>query len=141
MRTDNNGTFSKPIRDELKKRDIESSDPDFVLRGLAEDGNRKLLELHRLLVHDRDSISWASVLKLTPGIGQVFFEYVYGRATKAGKTFSDELLDAYEDDFPSAPSSARKVKTTIEPILNWLEDMEIPEEQPGKRMGTMDCRA
>ena len=43
MRTDNNGTFSKPIRDELKKRDIESSDPDFVLRGLAEDGNRKLL--------------------------------------------------------------------------------------------------
>ena len=135
MRTDNNGTFSKPIRDEFKKRDIESSDPDFVLRVLAEDSNRKVLELLRLLVHDRDSISWISMLKLTPGVGPAFFEHVYGRATKAGKTFSDELLDAYECDFPSAPPSAGKVKTTIRPILNWLGDMEIPEEQPESGWG------
>ena len=135
MRTDNNGTFSQPIRDELKKRDIESSDPNFVFRVLAEDGNRKLLELLRLLVNDRDSISWASVLKLTPGIGKAFFEYVYDRAKKDGKTFSDELLDAYKDGFRDAPQSAPKVKMAMERILNWLEDTKIPEEQPGDGWG------
>ena len=129
MRTDNNGTFSKPIRDELKKRNIESSDPDFALRVLAEEGNRKLLELLRLLVHKKDSISWASVLKLTSGVGPASFEYVYERATKAGKTYADELLDAYEDDFRDAPPSARKVKTAMGSILNWLEDTEITKEQ------------
>ena len=135
MRTVNNGTFSQPIRDELKKRDIESSDPNFVIRVLAEDGNRKPLELLRLLVNDRDSISWARVLNLTPGVGNAFFEYVYDRAKKDGKTFSDELLVAYKEGFREAPPSAPKVKMAMGGILNWLEDTEIPEDHPGDGWG------
>ncbi len=135
MRTDNNGTFSKPIRQELEKRGIECTDPGFVLRVLGENGNRKFLELLRLLVYKNDSISWASILELTPGVGQNFFEFVYDRAKKNGKTFSDELLDVFNNDFPDAPQSARKVKETMEPILNWLNDTEIPEEQPESGWG------
>ena len=135
MRTDNNGTFSKPIREELERRNIECSDQNFVLRLLAEVDNRKLLELLRLLVHENDSIAWASLLELTRQVGQSFFKYVYDRAKEAGKTFSDELLDSYKDDFPGAPASARQVKTTMEAALKWLEDTEIPDEQPDKGWG------
>lgn len=135
MRTDHHGTFSKPIRNELEKRDIECSDPNFVPRVLAEAGNRKFLELLRLLVYKNDSISWASLLHLTSGVGSSFFEYVYDRAKAAGRTFSDELLRAYEDDFPDAPRSAQKVKIAMEPILRWLEDTGIPKEQPDNGWG------
>jgi len=135
MRTDHNGTFSKPIRRELEKQNIKCSDPDFVLRVLSEAGNRKFLELLRLLVHKDDSISWASLLHLTPGVGQSFFEYVYDRAKAVAGTFSGELLHAYEDDFPDAPQSAQKVKIAMEPVLKWIENTEVPNEQPDNGWG------
>ena len=135
MRTDHNGTFSKPIRKELEKRNIECSDPDFVLRVLSEAGNRKFLELLRLLVHKDDSISWTSLLDLTPGVGLSFFEYVYDRAKAVGGTFSGELLHAYEDDFPDAPRSAQKVKIAMELVLEWLKDTEVPKERPDNGWG------
>ena len=135
MRTDHNGTFSKPIRKELEKRNIECSDPDFVLRVLSEAGNRKFLELLRLLVHKDDSISWTSLLDLTPGVGLSFFEYVYDRAKAVGGTFSGELLHAYEDDFPDAPRSAQKVKIAMELVLEWLKDTEVPKELPDNGWG------
>lgn len=135
MRTNHNGTFSKPIRRELEKRNIECSDPDFVLHVLSEAGNRKFLELLRLLVRKDDSISWASLLHLTPGVGRSFFEYVYDRAKTVGGTFSDELLHAYENDFPDAPQSAQKVKIAMEPVLKWIENTEVPNEQPDNGWG------
>ena len=130
MRTDNHGTFSNPIRKELEERSITCSDQDFVLRILKEVDNRKRLELLHLLVHKDDSISWASLLHLTKGIGRSFCKYIYDRAKQDGRTFAGQLLGDYEHDFPDAPASARKVKTAMRPVLQWLEDTKIPEEQP-----------
>ena len=101
-----------------------------MLRILKEVDNRKRLELLHLLVHKDDSISWASLLHLTKGIGRSFFKYIYGRAKQDGRTFAGQLLGDYEHDFPDAPASARKVKTAMRPVLQWLEDTKIPEEQP-----------
>jgi DNA helicase II / ATP-dependent DNA helicase PcrA len=135
MRTDNNGTFSKPIREEIEKLGIRCSDPSYVFVLLAEEDNRKLLELLRLLVNPNDSISWASLLKLTEGVGQTFFQYIYERAKQKGATFADELLAAHKEGFLGAPSSANRVKKKMDAVLHWLEANELPDEQPQEGWG------
>ncbi len=130
MRTDYHGTFSKPIRKETEKLGIRCSDPSYVLALLEQEDNRRLLELLRLLVNPEDPISWASLLQLTEGVGQNFFQYIYERAKRRGTTFADELLAAYEEGFPGAPSSVRRVKETMDEILSWLEANKLPDEQP-----------
>lgn len=135
MRTDNNGTFSKPIRAELEKRGILCSDPSYVLELLGDPGNRRLLELLRLLVNCNDSISWASILHLTPGVGEKFFWNVYDRAKEAGKTFADELLSGYGEAFPGAPHSSSTVKTMMDSIIQWLEENRLPDSPPERGWG------
>ena len=130
MRTDHNRTFSKPIREELEKRGVDCFDPEAVIRVLEEPLNRKLLELLRIGIHREDSISWASLLKLASGVGPTFHEWVYSRARQVGATFAQELLVAYDSGFSEAPSSAKRVKCIMKPVLKWLGEIEIPAEQP-----------
>ncbi len=135
MRTDYNGTFSKPIRQELEKLGIPCTDPSYILALLEQEENRRLLEPLRLLVDPRDSISWASILHLTEHVGRSFCQYIYDRAKARGMTFAAELLAAYEDDFSGAPSSANRVKDVMAAILSWLEENELSEEQPEEGWG------
>lgn len=135
-RTDNNGTFSKPIRAEIERVGVLCSDPSYVLTLLEQEDNRRLLELLRLLVNSNDSISWASLLHLTERVGQSFFDYIYDRAKKKGATFANELLGSYEEDFPSAPSSVSSAKEAMEAILGWLEENDLPDEQPEEGWGS-----
>lgn len=130
MRTDNNGTFSKPIRMELEELGITSSDPSYVVDLLGEDDNRRVLELTRLLVDPEDSIAWASLLHLTDSVGTAFFNHVYGQAKENGWTFADELRDEYAKGFPGAPRSAGKVSQAMQEILSWLDAQEVPEARP-----------
>lgn len=135
MRTDNNGTFSKPIREEVEKLGILCSDPAYVLTLLEQTDNRRLLELLRLLVNPNDSISWASLLYLTEHVGPNFFKYIYDRAKKKGATFADELLAAHDEDFPEAPSSAKEAKKAMDAVLAWLKAVQLPEENPEEGWG------
>jgi len=130
MRTDYNGLFSRPIREELERRDIPYSDPSYVLTLLEQPAHRRLLELMRLLVNRNDSIAWASLLHLTDSVGRVFFEYVYNKAKDAGVTFACELLREYDQDFADAPSSGGRAKTMMDSILHWLEENGLPDEEP-----------
>ena len=134
MRTDHNATFSNPLRRELEARNIECADPKFVLRVLDEEDNRRLLELLRLAVERDDSIAWASLLNLTAGVGQGFFEHIYGRAKAGGVTFSKQLLDDFDANFPEAPASARRARTFMKEVLEWLEALALPET-PATRWG------
>lgn len=129
-RTDYKGAFSKPIRKQLEALGIPCTDPAYVETLLAEGENRRFLELLHLLVDPDDSISWASLLRLTAGVGTIFFEYIYDRAKAKGNPFARELLDAYEEGFPDAPASATKVKTEVAEILSWIEKTELPDEPP-----------
>lgn len=140
MRTDNNGTFSKPIREELEKLNILCSDPSYVLTLLEQKDNRRLLELLRLLVNPNDSISWASLLQLTAGVGPSFFQYIYDRAKQKGATFAAELLAAHEEDFPGAPSSVSRVKEAVDTVLPWLKANELPDEYPEEGWGSWIVR-
>lgn len=139
MRTDNNGTFSKSIREELENRDVTCSDPDSVSRALAEPSNREALELLRLLVDADDSISWASLLELQHGIGSSFFDYVYDRAKSAGSTFAAELHRAKAEGFPDAPRSARLADKLLDTVCNWLAATEVSDEMPSGGWGQWIC--
>jgi DNA helicase-2/ATP-dependent DNA helicase PcrA len=127
---DHNGTFSHPIKAALDELHIAHSDPDAVERMLAEPENRRMLATFRLLAHDRDSLAWASLLLLAPGIGQVFCDYIYERACIARVQFGGALFAAYEADFPEAPRSAGRVRTLMQAVTTWLAAHPAPEEMP-----------
>ena len=130
MRTDHNGTFSTPIRKELRALCIGSSEENATGRTLEEGNNRRALEMIRILVDGQDSIAWASILRLTEGVGSTFFDYVYQLAKESGSSFSKALMQAYECGFPDAPRSASKAGAEVSRILRWLEETETPEEEP-----------
>jgi DNA helicase-2/ATP-dependent DNA helicase PcrA len=130
LRGDHNGTFSAPIKDALNNSGTAYSDPESVERMLAEPGNRRMLATFRLLVHERDSLAWASLLLLTPGIGQSFCDYIYQRARAARVQFGDALLAAHEANFPGAPRSANRARTLIQDVTAWLAEHVVPGDMP-----------
>ena len=131
LRSDHNGTFSNPIKARLAELSIPCSDPDAVERMLGESSNRRMLEIFRLLVNRDDSLAWASLLRLTSGIGETFFSYVYERARIGRIQFGQALLEAYEQDFPDGPAgSSRKARELIQSVSRWLDEHEVPESTP-----------
>ena len=134
-RTDYQRRFSGPIRAELEKRNIVCTDSDYVQEILNDNGNRKILELFRLLVHQEDSISWASLLRLTPRVGEKFIAYIYEHAKSKGITFAKSLLDSHQEEFPSGPSSSKVAQVAVSEILNWLSSIEIPNQVPQEGWG------
>lgn len=128
LRGDYQGSFSNRIKAELDRIGIVYSDPDVVDRMLAEAGNRRLLEILRLVADRDDSLAWASLLKLQPGVGNSFTSYIYDRARIARSRFGATLLAAYEERFPDAPAvSANRARDLIEAVLGWLDRHALPE--------------
>jgi DNA helicase-2/ATP-dependent DNA helicase PcrA len=136
LRGDHHGIFSGPIKERLTRLNIPVSDPGIVERVLGEEANRKMLEILRLLVNRQDSLAWASLLKLTGGIGETFFEYVYERARENRIQFGQALLDSYAVDFPDGPArSSGRAHTLIESVLAWLEAHHLPDDAPEQGWG------
>jgi DNA helicase-2/ATP-dependent DNA helicase PcrA len=135
LRGDHNGTFSGPVKRALDDLGIAYSDPDAVERMLAEPDNRRMLATFRLLVHERDSLAWASLLLLTPGIGQTFCDYIYERARVARVQFGEALFAAYEANFPDAPRSAKRAQTLMQVVTAWLTAHPAPDEMPEEGWG------
>lgn len=135
FRADRAGLFSKPIKDHLTARGIPIADPDVVKRELAEDDNRRSLELARLMVRREDSLAWASLLVLTPGVGEALIDYVYQRAVAARVGFGRALLDAHDEGFPEAPRSANRAAMMIQATLAWLDAHPLSGEPPEEGWG------
>jgi len=135
VRGNYNGTFSRPIEVRLREFGIPYSDPDVVNRFLANASNRFALEIFRLLVHRDDSLAWAALLQLTPGIGDTFSAYVYERARARHIQFGPALLSACEDNFPEAPRSANRARELIQSVTAWLDAHPVPEDQPQEGWG------
>jgi len=132
IRTDHNGMFSSPIRQEIEKLDIQCTDPSYIYSLLAEEENRYLIELLRLLINPKDSISWASLLHLTKNVGNSFYQHIYEKAKESGKTFAEVLFSDYEEEYSGAPTSANIFRNTMDVILPWLEENELPEKKPNE---------
>jgi superfamily I DNA/RNA helicase len=135
MRGDYHGTFSRPIREALDDRGIAYSDPDAVIRMLAEEANRRILATLRLLVNNRDSLAWATLLYLAPGIGRSCSDYVYERARGRRAQFGHALWEAYEAGFPDAPRTYVRVAALLRTVTAWLEAHRPPEEAPADGWG------
>ncbi len=132
VRSDYNRGFSRPLRQKLEEQGIPCTDPNVVQELLEEPVNRQVLATLRLLTSHRDSLAWATLLTLTKGIGEKFFEYVYTRAVPTQISFADALLAAHADEYPDAPAGpARgKAEELVANMLRWLEEEELPAEIP-----------
>ncbi len=130
LRGDHNGHFSRPIKEALHRRGIEYSDPDAIDRVLAETANRRMLATFRLLVNPSDSLAWATLLRLNPGTGETFSDYIYDRARAARTQFGEALLDAFANDFAGAPRSSASAAILIRAAIDWLAAHQIPNETP-----------
>lgn len=135
VRGNHNGAFSRPIEEHLQQLRVPCSDPDVVIRILAEPSNRAILEIFRLAVNPTDSLAWAGLLRLTSGVGATFFSYVYERARANHIQFGAALLGAYEAGFPDAPRSANKATVRIRSVSEWLNTHRLPQEQPQEGWG------
>jgi superfamily I DNA/RNA helicase len=136
VRSDHNGLFTAPIKEALGKRGIPFSDPSEVKELLANDGNRRALSLLRLFVHREDSLAWASLLRLTAGIGQTFFDYIYERARARHGTFGAALLEAHQEEYPYLSRTLTGRATDL--ITDTLERMataEVPHVMPEQGWG------
>ena len=130
MRGDHNGSFSKPIKAEMDALRIPYSDPEAVERLLEEPANRRMLATFRLLVHRRDSLAWATLFRLAPGIGQAFCDHIYGRACERRVQFGEALFDALDAGFPGAPRSSARVTTLMRAVVAWLDAHPLPDDTP-----------
>ncbi len=128
VRTDHNRQFSKPISTELEILGIQCCDPHHVIEVLAEPENRLCLEAMRLLVRRDDSLAWASVLNLTGGVGQIFFDYIYEQAKSGVQTFASTLLGQCRREFKGAPKApAERASGMIETLVGWIDTVSLPE--------------
>ncbi|MGH7744681.1 MAG: UvrD-helicase domain-containing protein [Candidatus Dormibacteria bacterium] len=136
MKGDYNAAFSAPIKDRLDRMGVPVADPDVVARALDEHKNRRSLAMLRLLAYTGDSLGWATVLALEPGIGDAVFDYLYERALSAGSTFGDAVLSTWSAGFPDAPQgSGRRAADLVEQAMAWLSTQSLPDEMPEEGWG------
>ena len=131
LRSDHNGQFSRKIKEELTRKEIPFSDPSTIKELMEEDTSRNAMSRLHILLNKKDSLAWVTLLLLTPGIGDTFFDNVYEKARGARSSFADALLRLHEEDYADvAPAVARRVKASIYEILGWREQVVVPETQP-----------
>jgi DNA helicase II / ATP-dependent DNA helicase PcrA len=135
LRGDYNEAFSKPIKDELDALQIPYSDPEAVVRMLAEAQNRQMLAMFRLLVNQRDSLAWATLLLLSPGVGESFCDFVYELARVGRIQFGDALFNSFEANFPGAPRSAARVTALMRSVSEWIASTQLAAETPEEGWG------
>lgn len=127
-RTDFNGNFSRPIKDELATRGIDVDDPSWVDEVVNDPANRAVLLLARLMVNRNDSLAWSGLTILASGIGPAFRKAVYERAVQAGTTFAAALLAAHAENFEGFTGAGPpRAKALIDQTLAWLDVHAVPE--------------
>jgi DNA helicase-2/ATP-dependent DNA helicase PcrA len=136
LRSDHDGQFSNPIKRELEALNIPYSDPDSVKRVLGDPINRRFLELLRLLNDESDSLAWASLLRLAPGIGDVFINRVYDYALANRIQFGAALLREFQNHFAGYPrSSALRAQALVADVTAWRQQVALPESTPPNGWG------
>jgi ATP-dependent DNA helicase UvrD/PcrA len=129
-RTDHNRCFSSPIREALTAYDIETSDPEAVAHLLAEEGNRRLIAYLRLVSDREDSLAWATLLRLQPGIGTRFVDFIYEAARTTGTRFGEAFVAAAVEDFDGGPQgSADRALEMYEDVSTRLDRCAMPSEE------------
>lgn len=128
---DHNGSLSRLIKPELEKLNIKFSDPSKITETLSALQSREIIARLRLLANANDSLAWASILNLTNGLGDRFYNYIYEKAVQSNKTFGEILNNEAKNDFENSPSTIRKrAQNRYNEIITWLENQEQPQGTP-----------
>lgn len=136
LRGDFHSSFSNPIKHQLQLRNVPYSDPEAVNRILEDSTNRQVVEMLRLLINRYDSLAWAALLKITSGIGDGFFYYIYELAKNSRSQFGSALLAAHREDFPNGPSvSCSRAHSLINELLTWIDAHPLSAESPSSGWG------
>lgn len=131
LRSDRYGHFSAPIKAALQAKRIPCSNPEYVAEVLGEDENRRLLAVLRLLINRTDSLAWATLFKLTRGIGNAFISHIYEFARSRHGQFGEVVVEEVQEDFVGAPPASRnRAKALVNDVLRWIEAQEVPESTP-----------
>src|SRR6266850_1143586 len=138
LRSDHNGQFSAPFKEQLENRNIKYSDPNDIKEILAEPNNRRAMAILRIAVNREDSLAWSSLLELAPGIGTTFFDYVYERARSVRTTFGKALLVSQGENFPELSTTLkRKANSVITQVLATVDSLGIPPTTPEGGWGNL----
>lgn len=132
LRSDRYGMFSRPIKEELEVLGIAYSDPNAVKEAFEEESARRSLAWLRLIENPEDSLAWASLLELTPGIGDRFFDLIYEKARAERITFARALLAARVDGFPNGPAVSRqRAIRIVDHVSGWAAGTAPPDTPEG----------
>ena len=141
VHSDHDKHFSRPIREELARRGIASADPDAVKEMLADPQNRRAIAIYRLSANRADSLAWATLFKLAPGIGATFFRHIYDRAIRQVKGFGQVLLADYESGFEDASATlGNRASALVVEVLEWLDAHPLPDDAPEDGWGAWMLR-
>lgn len=127
-RTDTFGSlFVNRISPYLLAQSISISLSSRIYDLLNDEDNRRLLSILHLMVNPEDSLAWWTLIKLCPGLGDAFVNYLYDCAVRANITFGvafiREALNVFVDCQPSLrrqTQAASVLWQEISGILNQL---------------------
>lgn len=120
LRSDHNGVFSRPIQEELIKKDIPVATD--VGNPLDSNGGRTLLAFMRLAINNEDSLAWRTLFKFwCRGVGPGAINAVYDIALKNGETFAKAIYKIRDGEELLPKTHQSRVCKAIHDTLNHLE--------------------
>jgi DNA helicase-2/ATP-dependent DNA helicase PcrA len=126
-RTDHNGMFTRPLKQELVARGIAVFDPSEIETRLREPENRRLLATLRLAVNRDDSLAWWSLFSVEHGIGARFVSAIYERARAQGTTFAAALTAEAATQFDGLPAQLRiRTLELYRRVTDQLDQLRVP---------------
>lgn len=131
-RTNRYRSWSAPLAERLLARGVPVVNTDEVDAMLAEDANRRLLALARLVVNVQDSLAWWTLLQLTSGIGPAIRDHFYANAETNQRRFAAQLLAEHEGNYPELSNAQRqRVGDVVRPALALVNEVDIANADLG----------
>lgn len=114
--------WANAFRPALEKRGVALASTDWVKEALNDEELRRGLAVAHLALNREDSLSWWTLLYLTPGVGDRFMKYVDDNAV-AAETFAQTLLRLHEDAFAGGPTGRRAAADTVTRAVEMVDDL------------------
>lgn len=126
-RTDNNGTFTRRIRDELQARNVPVFDASEVKQLLKDADNRRLLATLRIAENREDSLAWWTLLNSERGLGPRVINLLYESARLADITFAAALERNAQAGFQNVPAAQRRIAMDVYTrVVGLIAGLDVP---------------
>ena len=124
LRSDRNGSFSKPIRSCLMEAGIAVAGADGSVDPLDEDSGRAFLSFLRLAVRSDDCLAWRTLFQVwCTGVGQKAIETIYEVAKSRSERLAKTIIAAHADRGILPARHRSRLSGAISSVLEQLEDL------------------